>query len=137
MVLAILEECKPCFELCLYNINILQLQYGFYLWMSMMMICLCMLWIVFLIILLCIWSITSHCTNSYWEIQLSLYFLEREAISLLVFMIIVTLIWNFVLYLMLYSSCGLSCSSDFTPACLFSNVLIFLYFLYDTNLVFW
>ena len=29
--------------------------------------------LVFLIILLCIWSITSHCTNSYWEIQLSLH----------------------------------------------------------------
>ena len=73
--------------------------------MNMMMICLCVLWIVFLIILFCIWSIKSHCTNSYCEIQLSLYFLEIEAVSLLDSMIIVTLILSFVFDFMLYSIC--------------------------------
>ena len=47
----------------------------------MMMICLCVLWIVFLIILLCTWSIKSHCTNSYCEIQLSLYFRNRGSFT--------------------------------------------------------
>ena len=54
-----------------------QLQWQVLVFNDMIMIWFCMLWIVFLIILLCIWSFIFHYTNSYLEETVIFYFYKH------------------------------------------------------------
>ena len=100
--------------------------------------------LVFLIILLCIWSITSHCTNSYWEIQLSLHCRKQRQfhfclydhsdldIELFVLSYVIQFLWS-ILKLWFHTSLSLQQCFDFLIFLIWyqPSFLITLWFFYS------
>ena len=106
--LAFLELWRPGLEHYLYNIKYSSASIQVLPWMSMIMICLCLLWIVFLIIYHVYGPLNSITVILILKCNYPLYFQKTKAISLHDFMIVVTKIMNFVSCFMLYGSCMIS-----------------------------
>ena len=66
----------------LYSIKSLQLQSGSSFEWNIMMICFCTSWTISLVILLGIWSLAFHYSNSYQKKQLSLIFIHSHSFTL-------------------------------------------------------
>ena len=83
--------------------NTLHLQYMFYLDMSMIMICLCVLWIVFIIIYHVYGPLNSIAMILILKYNYILYFKKTEAVSFHNLMIVIPLILDYITCFILYS----------------------------------
>ena len=103
-----MELWRPSFDHYLYNIKYSIASIQVLPWMSMIMICLCVLWIVFLIIYHVYGPLNSITVILILKYNYLLNFQKIEAFSLHDFMIVVTDILDFMSCFMLYSSCMIS-----------------------------